>query len=411
MNKDVKEIREGLVKCLTTGGHIMCNTLKYIEQLRHKYKPMPVRLKSNYKVIEKLVGEKDWGTITNIIVKARNENYQDFMRILQELKVSKKNMAFFLKMRFFSELNSKTGVLDDFLIEDPEFGKIVSTDRLVITEQVTDKYTKLFRGESGKLRLKLVGRGEVYQYTREDVKAGLYRLNLNKATSWDFIPGKAYEGFEKNETLVDGITQLLNELNSCDIIPHHISTGRLLCLNKNKPEPGTIDSIRPITITGILSKLLEYPLLMELKKVELSEYQLGFRERLCTELNIMRLIDRVDKLKTQDRANASKAIKERYALFVDLRQAFDSVNHQILVDKLLKKNVPIEVINSLIKQMNSTYMPVDLINFINVNRGVGQGKLCSPTLFNIYIDDLLDLLSGLVNTVLAFADDTCFIMK
>ncbi len=56
-------------------------------------------------------------------------------------------------------------------------------------------------------------------------------------------------------------------------------------------------------------------------------------------------------------------------------------------------------------------MSLDLKNYIIVNRGVGQGKLTSPIIFNIYIDDLLDELEKIVDTVLAFADDTCFLSE
>jgi hypothetical protein len=72
---------------------------------------------------------------------------------------------------------------------------------------------------------------------------------------------------------------------------------------------------------------------------------LGFREGLSTELNIMRLLDKMSYLKMKGYIG-NKKMEERYILFVDLRQAFDSVNHEKLIYKLLNKQVPIEVINS-----------------------------------------------------------------
>jgi hypothetical protein len=265
------------------------------------------------------------------------------------------------------------------LINDKEFGSMVTTDRTVINEEIMNKYTKLFRGESDKSLLSPINLGELYVYNTRDVVDGLNRLNLRKATSWDFIPGKAFTNFKDYKEAITGLIQLLNELNKCTVMPPHIVTGRLLCLNKNRPEPGSIDSIRPITITGILSKLLEYPLLRELKKVRLCDSQLGFIEGLSTEMNIMRLMDKMKLLKNIGYKGNNK-MGERYILFVDLKQAFDSVNHKRLISKLVRKEVSFPVINTLTIMINSTFMSVDLINYINVNRGVGQGKLCSPIL-------------------------------
>ena len=52
-----------------------------------------------------------------------------------------------------------------------------------------------------------------------------------------------------------------------------------------------------------------------------------------------------------------------------------------------------------------------MVREILINAGVAQGKLCSPNLFNIYIDDLLDELEIICFCVLAYADDTVFMCE
>ena len=48
---------------------------------------------------------------------------------------------------------------------------------------------------------------------------------------------------------------------------------------------------------------------------------------------------------------------------------------------------------------------------LNVNKGVMQGGITSPWLFNIYIDDLVERLSKTAFEVLAYADDLAIICK
>lgn len=85
------------------------------------------------------------------------------------------------------------------------------------------------------------------------------------------------------------LTNLLNKLIEELVNPEEISLARLVYLNKNATEPGNVNGIRPLTIVGIALKIIECPLLEELKKVKLNPMQLGIREGLGTELNILRL--------------------------------------------------------------------------------------------------------------------------
>jgi len=206
------------------------------------------------------------------------------MSCLEKLRASRKDKEYFVRLRFYSDLNKNVEILSDLLIDD----KIVTTDKDIINDRVTHKYKELFRDTGNKNRIQPLD-DSVILYTDDIVKDDLFKLNLNKATSWDLIPGKSYEIF-KVPKYTRFLTRLVNYLVVRDHFPEILTLGRLLCLNKDATNPGSIDSIRPIVIMGVLIKIIEFPLLKVLKRVKLNIGQIGFKERLGTEVNIARLV-------------------------------------------------------------------------------------------------------------------------
>ena len=80
------------------------------------------------------------------------------------------------------------------------------------------------------------------------------------------------------------------------------------------------------------------------------------------------------------------------AVAVDLRKAFDAINHHLLPEKLKAYGFSLHAL-----EMMSSYLPgrqkcVSVTgvcsNFISIITGVPQGSLLRPMLFNIVINDL-----------------------
>ena len=91
--------------------------------------------------------------------------------------------------------------------------------------------------------------------------------------------------------------------------------------------------------------------------------------------------------------NENSAGKHVYAAFLDMQKAFDLVDRDLLKYKLLSIGINGKIFNAIDHLYGKTVSCVKLnqfkTNWFEVNTGVRQGDSLSPTLFNIYINDLI----------------------
>ena len=96
------------------------------------------------------------------------------------------------------------------------------------------------------------------------------------------------------------------------------------------------------------------------------------------------------------------------AAFVDLRKAFDTVDHSILLEKLENMGVrggTLEWLrNYLLDRSQTTYVNGITSDMMNVDYGVPQGSILGPLLFLTYINDVQFNADNV--KILLYADDT-----
>ena len=100
------------------------------------------------------------------------------------------------------------------------------------------------------------------------------------------------------------------------------------------------------------------------------------------------------------------------ALFLDLKKAFDTVDRGILLKKLEHYGIRHNILNLFKSYFTDRRQYVSLNDFNSstkiLNTGVIQGSVCGPILFNLFINDIVNISD--FNCSL-FADDAVFYLE
>jgi hypothetical protein len=227
--------------------------------------------------------------------------------------------------------------------------------------------------------------------------------NLKKSSSnKDVLPMKILS--KARNILSVPISNLINSSFCSGIFPDFLKVASVIPIFKCGARED-VSNYRPIAILPPLSKIYEKCMTNRLmdyfvKFALLSPSQFGFQKRKSTSDAVLNFVEYI--------YSCLNSKSHALSIFIDLRKAYDTVNHNILLRKLYKygiRGLPLKWFESYLRNRKQ-YVRVgsSCSSILNTSIGLPQGSVVSPLLFLVYINDLPNV-SKIFKYIL-FADDT-----
>ena len=345
------------------------------KRLRHFRKERNEELRKQY--VEKRSGYKQ-------LLKRKKFEYQ--MNKADKLSKSTNSSEFWTELKELG--GTKKSVVSDKISLNQwheHFKNVFNYDNEVMAENVfVNEYDNVQNNEHALNK----------PITLDEVKTAIKKLNNHKAGGLDGVLPEMLKNGGDEVALF--LTKLFNKVFDSGTYPTEWAKAIIIPIFK-KGDVDQPDNYRGISLintsckcfTLILNKRL-YEWLEENSLIV--ENQAGFRRKYST-------LDQIFTLHSAIQKCLNKKKQKVYVAFVDFRKAFDTVNHERLLQTIKDLGINGKFYNTVKSMYDSLVSCVrinnDLSEFFECPVGVRQGCVLSPTLFSLFINQLANQVNDL----------------